>query len=277
MLDSLRAQDHQDWEAVFVDDGSEDETPSILEQAADFDERVVLASLRATVGKAAAFNLAYSRCSGEVITLLAGDDRLPPDSLSRRARDMASELDKKTLAAYKLRTFSDERSMDGMLLPKGDAVSYSGASLTMSHSLAELLFPIPPELPSEDLWLGYAAPSVADHVIENPVAIMDYRIHAGNSNPRQQNFTVMGERMAERHRAWALLADSALPLPPQERDHLRALWAAEKHRASGDTLAIFRSRGLGWAERASLAAMSDPRLWWLRQRFYRVLSGWQGR
>lgn len=278
MVESLLQQTHDDWEVLFVDDGSTDATSAILNQYAAADSRIRIVSEGIHIGKAKAYNLAFAASTGGVVVLLAGDDKLPSDSLATRAADLAntgtSDL---ALASYKLRSFSEDPAFHAMVLPRGDAVSHSGGVLTMSRALAEMLFPIPSTLPSEDIWLGYAAPTLASKHVRNPSVVLDYRIHEGNSNPRHATFEDMSTRIAARHEAWRLLLESDLPFESQARTKLKALWRAEQDRRGGKYLAILRCRDLAVAERLSLVAMAHPAPYAIRRRFYRFLSGRQGR
>lgn len=279
MLGSLRAQSHVDWEVLFVDDGSTDGTVSAIQAAAREDPRIQLVTYGAKVGKALAFNLAFAASSGDGIVLLAGDDRLPPESLRWRSTDLAScPPGSRGLASYKLKTFSDDPEHDGMTLPRGDATSMSGGSLTFSRELAQVVFPIPDTLPSEDFWLGFAGPAVTRRHVRHPVVVLEYRIHPGNSNPRNRSFEQMDASITSRHEAFRLLLEQhRFQLPSDARTHLDALYTAELLRRDGDTAGILRVRGLSWPERASMASMSRPDLWRVRGRFYARLSGWQGR
>ncbi len=279
MLDSVRSQSHEDWELLFVDDGSTDGTVAQIQDAAQADSRIQLVAHGAKVGKVRAFNLAFEASSGSVIVLLAGDDRLPPESLAVRSADLAScPPGSRGLASYKLKTFSDDPGFDGMTLPRRDATSMSGGSLTFSRELAQIVFPIPESLPSEDIWLGFAGPAVAGRHVQHPVVVLEYRIHPGNSNPRNRSFDAMSASIAPRHEAYnLLLQQDRFELPADVREHLQALYAAELARREGGTTRILRTRGLSLPERASVASMSRPDLWRLRGRFYSVLSGWQGR
>lgn len=279
MLDSLRAQTHVDWEVLFVDDASTDDTVTLIRAAAAQDERIRLVAHGVKVGKVSAFNQAKDAATGDAVVLLAGDDRLPTDSLAIRAADMATcAPGERGLAAYKLRSFSDDPDFDGMELPRGAATSASGGVLTFTRELADIVFPIPESLPSEDIWLGCAGPAVAGRYVRNPVVVLDYRIHPGNSNPRNRAFAAMTTSIGPRHEAWRLLLEQdRFELPPADRAHLQALYSAEQHRRRGATTAVLRAPGLTLAERGSLAAMSDARLWKLRQRFFKLLSGRQGR
>lgn len=278
MIGSLFAQSFRDWEVLFVDDGSTDDTAAMIRRYAEGDGRITLVSEGLALGKAAAFNRAFAASTGDVVVLLAGDDRLPADSLEVRAHDLqGAGLTELVLASYKLRSFSEDPAFDGMVLPRGDAVSQSGGVLTMSRALANALFPIDESLPSEDIWLGYAAPTLATRLIRNPHVVLDYRIHDGNSNPRQAPFEVMTLRMAARHEAWRLLLESDLLPEGPGRTKLSALWSAELCRRAGDLRGLLRADGLGMAERLSLLAMAHPAPYAIRRRFYRLLSGRQGR
>lgn len=280
MISSVQGQTHEDWEIVFVDDGSSDRTVDIIREHAASDPRLKLSAHGRKLGKAAAYNVAFMHSTGSVVVLLAGDDRLPPNSLEMRAADMAGVgPQEKRLSAYKLRSFSDDARYDDMVLPRGDeAVSFSGGVLTMSRCLADDLFPIDESLPSEDIWLGYAAPAIATEIVRTPQVALEYRIHSGNSNPRQASFSDMSQRMATRHEAWRLLYQSEhLELGEGSRDKLKALWRAEEHRRDRQYLALMRTDGLSLPERLSLLAMAHPAPFAVRKVFYRALSGRQGR
>lgn len=279
MIESVQAQDHQDWEICFVDDGSTDATVAKIQAAAARDPRLRLIAHGSKLGKAAAFNRAYAAATGEVVTILSGDDRLAPGALATRAADLATcrpgELG---MATYKLRSFSDDPAFDGMVLPRGDATSASGGSLTFTRELAQIVFPIPEDLPSEDIWLGCAGPALSRRHIKNPTPIWEYRIHGGNSNPRHRDFERMTASIGPRHEAWRLLLEQdRFALPEADRATLQARYAAEQHRRRGDVLGILRTPGLPLIDRLGFAGMADPRLWALRRRFYRLLSGRQGR
>src|SRR6187200_2452417 len=82
MIRTVVAQSHSDWELLFVDDGSTDETADLIHTWTLTDPRIKLVSRDQKLGKVAAFNRAFDESSGSLLVLLAGDDRLPPDSLA---------------------------------------------------------------------------------------------------------------------------------------------------------------------------------------------------
>lgn len=76
-LESLRGQDYERVETIFIDDGSEDETPQI---ARDFPE--IKYVRQANQGLAAARNAGLEHARGEFVAFLDADDVLPPNKLS---------------------------------------------------------------------------------------------------------------------------------------------------------------------------------------------------
>lgn len=278
MIASVQAQDLQEWELLFVDDGSSDQTAAIIRQYASIDSRILLISEGVKIGKVRAFNLAYTRSSAKTIILLAGDDRLPPYSLRLRSDTLAAdESQVPSVAFFKIKTFSADPRFDSMILPRGRAASRSGGSITMNRLLADVLFPIDPELISEDIWLSHASVEVANRILERQDIVLEYRIHPGNSNPRNRPFSEMNESMHRRHRAWeALLSSDRIIFSESTRRHLQHLWNAEEARYRGDTAKLLLCR-ISLIDRIAMAASSSPRLFNLRTRFYRTFSGLRGR
>jgi glycosyltransferase involved in cell wall biosynthesis len=275
MINSVKAQDHAEWELLFVDDGSDDSTVERILAHADQDPRIRLVSAEGSVGKVAAFNLAFRAARGDLIVLAAGDDRLADGSLTARRQAMEDcRRTDRAVGFFKIRTFSKDRRFDGALLPKGSGGSRSGGSLTMTHCLADEVFPIDSSLVAEDIWLGFLAERLASKVIDRNDVVLEYRIHPGNSNPRHQPFAEMSRAMHARHRAWdAMASTNRFNLPDHVRAELVALWNAEMLRYNGKTIRILLAPGLSLPRRLSLASMSHPSIFSLRAQFFRILSG----
>ena len=77
-LDSLLAQGMRDFEVIFVDDGSRDDSLALARRYAERDARIHVFS-QENQGVSAARNLGLARARGEWITFVDGDDLLPPD------------------------------------------------------------------------------------------------------------------------------------------------------------------------------------------------------
>lgn len=272
MVRSVLAQTHTDWELLFVDDGSADETPRKIAEAAARDARIRVVARGGRPGKVAAFNAAYAASRGPIIILLSGDDTLPRDSLqTRRGAFAAADLTAPVVAFFKIRTISEDPREHGRVIPRGPGPSFSGGSITLTRPLAEALFPIEPDLVAEDLWLGWGARGMAERVYHSPAVVLNYRIHDGNSNPRHLPFGEMTEALHVRYRAWeSLLRTDRLSLTPAVRAQVDALWTAECLRRSKRTLALLFLRGLPLVKRLEMVSISTPTWFATRRRALRV-------
>ena len=92
-IDSLLAEEFTDFEYVIVDDGSTDDTPRILAQAAARDPRVVLLRNDANRGIPASANLGLAIARGEYIARLDADDISLPGRLTREVAALDAHPD----------------------------------------------------------------------------------------------------------------------------------------------------------------------------------------
>jgi len=100
-LDSVLAQTLQDIEVVCVDDGSTDESASILRQYASEDHRIAVLQ-QANAGAGAARNSGMAQASGEFLAFLDADDFFEPDLFSEMySRCMADDSDMAVCSASK--------------------------------------------------------------------------------------------------------------------------------------------------------------------------------
>ena len=84
-VESVRRQTHADLELIVVDDGSTDETPSLLSAIAAQDARVRVITNAQSQGGPAARNAAILAARGDFVTGLDDDDTFTPDRLRRFA------------------------------------------------------------------------------------------------------------------------------------------------------------------------------------------------
>ncbi len=81
-LQSLLAQSHTRWEAVFIDDGSTDGTADLIAGCDDARVRLVRQANR---GVSAARNRGIELAAGDALLFLDADDWLAPDAMARMA------------------------------------------------------------------------------------------------------------------------------------------------------------------------------------------------
>jgi len=79
-LDSLLAQTDSDWEAIVVNDGSEDSTPQVIAEYERRDARIRRFD-QPNGGTSVALNTAFARSRGEWICWLSSDDLFDPHKL----------------------------------------------------------------------------------------------------------------------------------------------------------------------------------------------------
>ena len=84
-LDSLRAQTHERWSAVLVDDASTDDTRHLFADAAAADPRFQVVRHETQRGLGAARNTGLAAVQTTYTAFLDADDRLRPDAFTRLA------------------------------------------------------------------------------------------------------------------------------------------------------------------------------------------------
>lgn len=77
---SILNQTYVNWEVICIDDGSQDNTLSILNHYATLDERFKIIS-QSNAGVSVARNKALSQCQGEYICFVDSDDLIEPNFL----------------------------------------------------------------------------------------------------------------------------------------------------------------------------------------------------
>ena len=80
-IESIQKQDYPDWEWILVDDGSTDDSCSIVRSYADLDKRIRLIQ-QDNAGPAAARNRALELVQGDYVTFLDSDDWMEEGALS---------------------------------------------------------------------------------------------------------------------------------------------------------------------------------------------------
>ena len=88
-LHSVLAQSHEDWEAIVVDDGSQDDTGKIAEAFAERDRRIRVVS-RTNGGEAAARNTGIDAARYDWLLFLDSDDWILPCHLARMTNELLS-------------------------------------------------------------------------------------------------------------------------------------------------------------------------------------------
>src|SRR5690554_2344188 len=83
-IDSVIAQTYQNWELIVVDDASNDNTASVIEEYTKKDIRVKYHRLHENSGAAIARNTAIELAHGKYMAFLDSDDTWFPEKLSKQ-------------------------------------------------------------------------------------------------------------------------------------------------------------------------------------------------
>ena len=197
-LRSISAQKRPPDELVVCDDGSSDDTVSLLEEfsrKATFPVRVIASSKN--LGSTENFQKAISLCVGEVVALADQDDVWYPQKLERIEQHLL-QFDR-CIAVFSEADLIDDNSRSvGMTLWKtvgfdkgeqrrfreGDAVRVmirrpvvTGATMAFRRKILDLLIPFPREV-IHDRWMSLLLSTIG-RIDLIPEALMQYRRHSG--------------------------------------------------------------------------------------------------
>jgi glycosyltransferase involved in cell wall biosynthesis len=81
------------YELIFIDDGSTDRSPNILQKVFESDETVKVIRLRKNFGQTAALQAGFDHAKGEIIISMDGDLQHDPDDIPKLLAPMAEGFD----------------------------------------------------------------------------------------------------------------------------------------------------------------------------------------
>ncbi len=97
---SVQAQTYQNWEIIFMDDCSTDNTIRLVSEMRDKDSRIHLYQNRCNLGAAVSRNNALQEAQGRWIAFLDSDDQWEPTKLEKQVRFMEQNGYKFSYTAY---------------------------------------------------------------------------------------------------------------------------------------------------------------------------------
>jgi glycosyltransferase involved in cell wall biosynthesis len=114
-IGSVLEQDYEDLELIVLDDGSTDETPSVLKRFAESHPERFRWTRHDNMGQARTLNRGFEMADGEIVGYLSSDDALLPGAVSKLAAVFAAEPE--VVVAYPAWEYIDEdgESIDSVM------------------------------------------------------------------------------------------------------------------------------------------------------------------
>jgi glycosyltransferase involved in cell wall biosynthesis len=182
-VDSVLSQDHEDFELVLIDDGSDDDSAAIAESYGDS----IVFRKDPRAGAGAARNAALELATGDYITLVDADDVLPPGSISSRMALFEDGVD--VVSGWLEEFLSPELSAEqrrGLRELRPASPARLPGCLLLTQSAYAAVGPFDPDL-TLGVGLDWAARFAERGYEERSVEriVLRRRIHASNTNRRE--------------------------------------------------------------------------------------------
>lgn len=270
-IESVLSQTYKNWELIIVNNGSTDNTAQICEVAAVKDNRIIFSSIDEK-GKTKAYNKAFEISSGQYLFFFAADDKLTPNSISRRI-DVLNGAEN-LFATCLCKTFSDNPVHNGIIFPKNIQVpNYSGGCMFYPTTLAQKAFPVPESLPNEDTWISLHLRAFGNN-IHLPEVLIEYRIHDNNSYGYSLSFEEKREKFLHRMSAYELFYEKFKNQGIDFVDvYIHSFVKALAHARKWNRLPIMTMIKLPLRERLIFVFYSSPFLYKIRYKYFKFFSG----
>ncbi|GAB1260805.1 glycosyltransferase family 2 protein [Aurantivibrio plasticivorans] len=179
---SVLEQSYSNFELIVVDDGSIDETKSIVQRFLNRDPRIVFISYKSPMGAAHARNLGLEKASGRFIAFLDSDDLWDPEKLQIQVDFMLDNDCKFSYTAYS--RIKDDNTFINLVevpkeLTKQDLLKtcYIGCLTAMydTHYFGKVYMENIKRRQDYALWLKLLSDLPYAHGITHPLA--KYRVH----------------------------------------------------------------------------------------------------
>ncbi len=206
-IDSVLKQTYQNIEIIVIDDGSTDNTYTVLRQYEEQYPDKFRVIRQQNTGQVVAKNNGIQKSSGELIAFLDSDDLWLPDKLEKQVPLFTNnvglvycginEIDDK---GNFIRTVSCESGMRGQIYHKLLVRNrMTGGTVVVSRSAIDKVGLFDPQLMAAenwDLWIRISKDYLVDYVDE---PLMNYRKHAGNMSSDNQFMAAATKNILQKH------------------------------------------------------------------------------
>ena len=128
-IESIEKQTYQNYEAIFVEDGSTDESRAILEKLQEKNTKIKIVKLKRNRGVAIARNIGIRKAKGRYLTFLDADDVLVENKLELQKNFIQKKDYELTYGSF--RYINDSGSKISSIVKVKEEVNYHQALLNM--------------------------------------------------------------------------------------------------------------------------------------------------
>lgn len=171
------------WELIVIDDHSDDGTYELVSAICARDSRVRLFS-NPFVGKVMGTNYGFEQSTGSIIKCVDSDDLLLGDFFSHyeNMNDYDAHLHSSTIVDKNLSALGEYHANSEIIdrdyeYVAANLLSVPKFSWSFSRPIAEKVFPIPEELPFEDVWMTVLIKKHAKEILNIGESLYLYRQH----------------------------------------------------------------------------------------------------
>lgn len=191
-IDSVLAQQYEQWELLIVDDCSTDNSINIINTYVESDERIKLIKLEQNSGPAIARNRALAEAKGRYIAFLDSDDLWKEDKLVKQIAFMQAQNIPFSYTSYDLTNEDDEDKGEFLVNGKVDYYSLLKTCdigcLTAIYDtsvLGKVDMPIILRRQDYGLWLRLLKKTPFAYALEDKLATYRLRKNSISSNKRK--------------------------------------------------------------------------------------------
>jgi glycosyltransferase involved in cell wall biosynthesis len=292
-IESVLGQTYSNLELIICDDGSTDDSPSILQRYQAMDSRIKVVR-QPNGGQSHALNSAFRECTGEIICLLDADDVFLPNKLGLVVGALIAAPGSGFVANRMLLVDHSRRPLAQIPslyeLPSGWRGGFPDrngprivpglpptSGLSLHRSVAQTLFPLPAELRAySDTSIQAIAPLITS-IVSISVPLSEYRVHGVNvaavsrfTEERLRNIVLYE---SEIWRFWRRLVVSSGPggaslfVPPQKRAPSVMDYAYARIRGDRNFKSVYGAIPAGY-----FSLLPNPLRWYWR--VSPMLPGW---
>jgi len=183
----LQKENEVKWELIIVDDFSTDNTFEVAKKFVDTDSRIKLVK-NISKGKVLGTNYGYSLSTGDIIKCIDSDDVLFQDFF--REYNEMQKYDAHCHSSY----ITDNRlniqatySYNPLMFSKNyefvlaNLISFPKFSWSFNREIADKIFPMPKNLPFEDVWISMIIKKNAKNIYRIKKPMYFYRQHTNQT------------------------------------------------------------------------------------------------